>query len=340
MIEPALIRHCVANDRLHLILMPTEACNFRCTYCYEDFTYSRMQSSVVRGITRLLTTRAPTLSRLHISWFGGEPLLALDVVKKVMTHVRELRLRYPQIELECDMTTNGYLLSRSRLVQLLALGVARFQVSFDGPPDWHDRKRVLAGGRGTFDRIWSNLQSARELAHEFEMKVRLHVDRDNIQRLPLFLDQFQRTFGTDKRFLVFFRPLERLGGPNDAQLRILEDDETDVVQGLCRQAEKRGIRFIVAEDLDPVCYASRGNSFVVRANGRLNKCTVALEHPNNQVGRIDADGRVEVDAPKVAEWMRGLWTREADVLECPMKGLADPASQAQQPNVRLVGVGG
>ena len=32
---------------------------------------------------------------------------------------------------------------------------------------------------------------------------------------------------------------------------------------------------------DSVCYAARGNSYVVRADGRLNKCTVALEHPNN-----------------------------------------------------------
>jgi sulfatase maturation enzyme AslB (radical SAM superfamily) len=41
---------CIANDQLHLVVMPTEACNFRCTYCYEDFRYTRMEPEVVRGL--------------------------------------------------------------------------------------------------------------------------------------------------------------------------------------------------------------------------------------------------------------------------------------------------
>ena len=67
---------CVANNALRLILMPTEACNFRCTYCYEDFRYKRMDDSVVTGVKRFLDLRASHLSQLEISWFGGEPLLA------------------------------------------------------------------------------------------------------------------------------------------------------------------------------------------------------------------------------------------------------------------------
>ena len=45
----------LASNLLHLILMPTEQCNFRCTYCYEDFAHDRMSPRVVAGIKRLLT---------------------------------------------------------------------------------------------------------------------------------------------------------------------------------------------------------------------------------------------------------------------------------------------
>jgi len=38
------------TDRLQLILLPTEQCNFRCTYCYEDFAIGRMSDAVVAGV--------------------------------------------------------------------------------------------------------------------------------------------------------------------------------------------------------------------------------------------------------------------------------------------------
>lgn len=37
------------NDVLHLILLPTEQCNFRCTYCYEDFSGANEARDHPRG---------------------------------------------------------------------------------------------------------------------------------------------------------------------------------------------------------------------------------------------------------------------------------------------------
>jgi uncharacterized protein len=41
---------CITPRRLHLILMPTEACNFRCVYCYETFALKEMKPDVVAGV--------------------------------------------------------------------------------------------------------------------------------------------------------------------------------------------------------------------------------------------------------------------------------------------------
>jgi uncharacterized protein len=83
-------------------------------------------------------------------------------------------------------------------------------------------------------------------------------------------------------------------------------------------------------DEDSICYAARANSFVIRANGRLNKCTVSLEHPNNQVGHIRENGTVEVDAQKMVMWMRGLRSGDEAELKCPMKGYAEPADTQRE----------
>lgn len=317
--DETLIR-CTTNRALHLVLFATEACNFRCVYCYEDFRYSRMEPWVVRGVKALVSRRVPDLYDLWISWFGGEPLLAKGVVEDVMTHVANLASSNPELVVRSDMTTNAFLLSAATFRDLYAWNVRRFQISFDGPQELHDRKRVLAGGKGTFQRIWNNLLAIRELPGDFTVMIRVHVAEDNADAMPEFVSRCADTFGNDSRFELFVRPLSRLGGPHDSSLPILAPGRrTDVIARLRQLAKDRGAR--VGEYPKPgyVCYAAHGNSFIVRANGRLNKCTVALESPENQVGTIREDGRVVVDSKRFAPWMRGVFTGNAGELACPMK---------------------
>ena len=320
------VRRSLSQRTLHLILLPTEACNFRCVYCYEDFALGRMKPGVVRGVKSLISARAPELSKLHLGWFGGEPLLARDVVIDVMEHARRVAREHPRFQLVSDMTTNGWLLDRPLFERLVGLGVTRYQISFDGPREAHDRKRVLAGGRGTFDRVWANVYAMRDVEGEFEVIVRIHVDHQNETEIPAFADQCREAFGGDRRFVLYFKALSRFGGPNDASLDILLGRERDEAIAALQQREERDDGARVAPDVpQPVCYASTGNSFIVRADGRLSKCTVALSHRANDVGRIHADGTLEIDSPRMARWMRGLWSGRKQVLLCPMIGLADPA---------------
>jgi uncharacterized protein len=68
---------------MHLVLLPTEACNFRCTYCYETFPRGKMNPEIISGLKALVKEKATNLSNLNISWFGGEPLLALVVIEEL-----------------------------------------------------------------------------------------------------------------------------------------------------------------------------------------------------------------------------------------------------------------
>ncbi len=320
-----VLADCLSPDILHLILLPTEACNFRCVYCYESFQYKRMDPAVVEGVKNLLTHRVPTLNEVSISWFGGEPLLATDIMTRILEHVRELREKHPQCGLSSDATTNGYLLTPQLLSRLAGLGMNRYQISFDGPRPYHDSKRVLAGGRGTYDRIWGNLLAIRDSDADARITVRVHVSRENVEAMPEFVREYEAAFGTDPRFEIFVRQLSRLGGPNDADLPILGGSEgTDPVQRIRESIRAKGLRQLDARPEGSICYAAKGNSFVVRSNGRVNKCTVALEHPMNQVGMLHPDGTIALDAPKVGGWLRGLESGDPGELRCPMHGYADP----------------
>ena len=319
----------LSNRTLHLILLPTEACNFRCRYCYETFAYKRMERPVIDGVLNWIDRRAPGLQELTLSWFGGEPLLAADIVEEIMIRAQAAARAHPAISLVSDMTTNGFLLGESRFDRLTELGVADFQISFDGPPEHHDRKRVMPGGKGTFDKIWSNLIRMRASSTSFRVVMRIHVDRENQSSIPELIDRVARDFESDDRFVLFIRPLSRLGGANDASLNVLTGDEARrSVDSLRALAEARGLPQLVVRPQSEICYAARGNSFVVRSNGRINKCTVAMEHPANQVGRLREDGTLAMDPHRLWPWMRGLKTGDPAALRCPMIGLADPVSRS------------
>lgn len=316
------LAECLTNSMLHLIVLPTEACNFRCVYCYESFRLKRMDPGVVDGLKRLIERRAPGLERLDVSWFGGEPLLALDVIEEVMIHADEVRAMYPDLQVAADITTNGYLLSAATASRLFDLGVRRFQISLDGPRDHHDRTRVRPGGRGTFDRIWENLCELKRNPGQFRITLRLHIDRDNVAVMPDFLRQVAGEFSEDPRFDVFLRAIARLGGPRDDSLPVLSDGEAEgVLAELRTAATSFGLTLAPANAGDSICYAARANSFVVRADGRLNKCTVALDHPANEVGRLEPDGTVRLRTDRMLPWMRGLASGEAKELSCPLQGI-------------------
>ena len=51
----------------------------------------------------------------------------------------------------------------------------------------------------------------------------------------------------------------------------------------------------VVAPLSRICYASYPHSMVFRADGTIEKCTVALNHPKNRIGYVDAELGVVLD---------------------------------------------
>jgi len=315
----------VANDVLHLTLMPTEKCNFRCTYCYEDFVSGRMTRPTIEGIRNLLAKRVPTLRFLTLDWFGGEPLLELPIIEEIQEHVQRLAREHGGMRFRAGMTTNGYLLRREVLARLVDLGIGSYQISVDGGAPSHDARRRRADGAGTFERIWSNLLAAHESDLAFDVRLRIHVDRENRAELASFIDRLGRELGGDERFEVYLRPLARLGGPNDETLPVLTERDAGAVEALRLRASERGLRLPTSGGLD-ACHAAAANSFVIRSTGEIAKCTVAFQHPNNRVGRLHPDGTATLDQARINGWVRGLFSGDPLELGCPMKGFAESRS--------------
>jgi uncharacterized protein len=312
------IAEALTDKNLRLIIFPTEKCNLRCTYCYEDFSVGRMPINVVRGLKNLITRRADKLHQLELAWFGGEPLLASDIILDLCEHAQAISKKYTDLHYVSTMTTNGTLLTVPLAQKLSLVGVKSYQISLDGPSQLHDQSRVTVKNKGTYAVIWKNLCDLAKTKIDFEIILRVHYQIETWQKLLPLIRDINAEFGHDARFKVFFKSIVRLGGSNDSQItKISHSKNQEILSVLYGQLVCKNQQIVSWVRENYVCYAAKSNSFVVRSNGALNKCTVALNDERNVVGKINSDGTLAISRDKLIPWLRGVETQVAFELACP-----------------------
>lgn len=309
----------IAPNILGLTLMPTEQCCFRCDYCYEDFEIGKMPTAVQNGTVNLLKQRAPTLDALSISWFGGEPLMAKDIIYKLSREIVNLAERYG-ISYNAHMTTNAYLLDQECYEKLVKLGVSGYQITLDGPEAIHDKVRKRVDGKGTFAVIMDNLRAIKASDAQAQIMLRIHYKPDTWKAVLSLIDDLKRELLDDPRFTVIFRAVGKWGGSNDADLNVF-DHEIDKQYVETRLVSRL---FGSVPELPPeaandfyICYASKANNMVIRADGGIAKCTVALSHTHNDVGRLNEDGTLTIHQEYFKKWLIGFQTGDLKQLACP-----------------------
>lgn len=314
-----------SNRNFHLIILPTEKCNFRCTYCYEDYAAGRMKKETIQGIKALLERRCAEedLEFLNVGWFGGEPLLAKDIILEIAEYAKSLSQKYPRLSYIGDMTTNGYLLDYKTLTALEDVGVRDYQISLDGHREVHNQSRIRADGASTYDQIWANLLTIRDSSLPVHVVLRVHFTVDTLQLIDPLLEEIRKEFIHDQRFSVFFKAVERLGGPNDAEIKIFSETEKEEAVKLLKTKLYGENLPVSPPHIQPgdICYASRPNSLVIRANGDVGKCTVALYDERNKIASLKPDGTLEIIPGRLAPWIRGLKTLDLATLACPLANL-------------------
>ncbi|HEX6903340.1 MAG TPA: radical SAM protein [Thermoanaerobaculia bacterium] len=310
------------NDVLQLILLASEDCNFRCTYCYEDFARGTMQPAVRAATRKLVEKRIKNLRQLHINWFGGEPLYGFAAIEELAPFFIQICAEN-SVRFRSNMTTNGYLLTPEVAEKLLAWQITRFQITLDGRPEDHDRSRPTRNGQGSFWTIIENLKALSRRTEDYEVALRVNFDRNNHPHMTEFMDIIKREIGDDPRFQMRFHGVGRWGGQNDEQLDVCGPDEAAQIRyDLKQEARKRGIS--IGRGLKDVsgfgndaCYAARPFNFIIGASGKLMKCTVALDKDDaNVVGRLTEQGDLEIDRDKLALWTEPAFESDSKCKKC------------------------
>ena len=117
------------SDTFELTIIPTDACNFSCQYCYQDG-----QPHIMNDYGSLFNYIKFTLKKvklLIINWFGGEPLICGQNIVEFMKKVKQ-ECKSNNVLLYSTITTNGSLLSYDLFCELTKVGIFYYQITLDG----------------------------------------------------------------------------------------------------------------------------------------------------------------------------------------------------------------
>jgi uncharacterized protein len=144
-----------------LCLHVAHTCNLNCSYCFASqgkYHGERAVMSYEVGVKAIdfLIANSGYHKNLDIDFFGGEPLMNWDVVKKLVSYGRSQEAIHGK-NIRFTLTTNGVLLD-DEVTEFCNREMHNVVLSLDGRPEVNDRFRVDLAGHGSYERIVPNFK--------------------------------------------------------------------------------------------------------------------------------------------------------------------------------------
>lgn len=316
------------TDEVQLFFVPTYACNFACSYCYQDeygIKEKALNTEIVDAFFNYINTEFSDRKK-YITVFGGEPLLDSENQRKFLEY---FIAKANEHSLDLAFVTNGYNLLE--YVPLLKTArVREVQVTLDGTAEVHDARRMLKGGKKSFGKIVEGIDAA--LQAGISINLRMVIDKDNIEELPKL-----SRFAIDKGWTnspLFKTQLGRnyelhhcQSGASRLYSRI--DMYKDIYHLLKEHpyiAEFHKTAFSISKYLfeegklpDPLFDSCPGTKteWAFDFSGKIFSCTATVGKPGEELGTYYPN--VTLDEDQVMEWQdRDVLSIEKCV-ECPLQ---------------------
>ena len=144
-----------------LCLHVAHTCNLNCAYCFASqgkFHGDRalMSFDVGKRALDFLVENSGTRRNLEVDFFGGEPLMNWEVVKRLVEYARSIEKAAGK-NFRFTLTTNGVLIDDD-VIDFANREMHNVVLSLDGRRQVHDRFRVDYSGRGSYDVIVPKFQ--------------------------------------------------------------------------------------------------------------------------------------------------------------------------------------
>ena len=144
-----------------LCLHVAHTCNLNCSYCFASQgkyhgERALMPFEVSKRAIDFLIENSGTRRNLEVDFFGGEPLMNWDVVKKTVAYARSVEKAHGK-NFRFTLTTNGVLID-DEVIDYCNREMSNVVLSLDGRKEIHDATRTDLAGHGSYDKIVPKFQ--------------------------------------------------------------------------------------------------------------------------------------------------------------------------------------
>ncbi len=172
-------------------------CNLACEYCFASkggFGGERclMSEEVAKKAIDFLIEKSVGRRNLEVDFFGGEPLMNFDVVKKTVEYARAKEQEYGK-NFRFTITTNGLLLDDDK-IDFINKEMHNCVLSIDGRKEVNDRMRPNWGGKGCHDLILPKFQKLVAQRGDKDYYARATYTRYNLDFMQDILYLYEQGF--------------------------------------------------------------------------------------------------------------------------------------------------
>lgn len=177
-----------------LCLHIAHTCNLNCSYCFASQgkyhgERALMSYEVGKRALDFLVENSGSRHNLEVDFFGGEPLMNFDVVKKLVEYARSIE-KEKNKHFRFTLTTNGVLVDDD-VIEFANREMSNVVLSLDGRKEVHDRYRVDYAGNGSWEKIVPKFQKFVKERGDKDYYMRgtfTHANPDFLEDIKTMLD--------------------------------------------------------------------------------------------------------------------------------------------------------
>lgn len=294
----------------NIIIAPTLECNAHCYYCFEKGQRKGMMDlDTAERLVQFLKENWNG-DELGITWFGGEPLIAKNIIDFISKRLKEEKIKF-----NCKITTNGSLFDEKTIKNLACnWNVEKIQITVDAIGGEYNRiKNYDKDFLDPFGKVMKNIQNL--INTGIKVKIRINFDPEKQYEALETMNYLTQKFHDSKNIKFYFAPLDeddeivkniagefdeldehpyisliRFGRNNNLYRGFpdMEDDNLEVDERLLLKKLK-----IFPSTIN--CYAACPNVITIGPKGEIYKCHRVLGRQEYESGNI-RDGIEENDA--------------------------------------------
>jgi uncharacterized protein len=282
-------------------IMIAQDCPMSCAYCYggRSGTFNNkgfMSKDTAEAALNYLLKSSQVVSVLKVVFLGGEPLLKFDVIKHVVEKYKSIKNRFKQ-KVFFSFTTNGILITKE-IAEYCKKEEINITVSIDGPKEIHDKYRLTAEKKGTFEKVMKGV----EILQKCGIKSSTRTTVTNPSDLKAIADFFKgKDFGTNYIMPVNF-PTTQKKNPFDLDLEDfieLNKNQKEILLRGCSDIAQKKVDSFESQQLSityrnvnryhaPACFrCGAGSSLIaIDIEGNLYPCHRFVGMKNFRLGNI------------------------------------------------------